>query len=82
MRTRPYSTVEVARILGVTTATVRNMVEDGRLAAFRTGEGGQYRVWPDALARFVREHEVETAREEGGGDAEDRTDGGTTAPVR
>ena len=60
MTKRALTVQEVARRLRVTEATVRNMIRDGRLRAFRTdpGQGGHYRIWPEEVERFVREHET------------------------
>jgi excisionase family DNA binding protein len=54
------STIEVAEQIGVSESTVRNMIRDGRLKAFRPSGSarGQYRV----LASEVVRHQIDTGQ--------------------
>jgi excisionase family DNA binding protein len=54
------STVEVAEQIGVSESTVRNMIRDGRLRAFRPSgaKRGQYRVLTSEVVR----HQIETGQ--------------------
>lgn len=48
-----YSALEVANICGVVNQTAINWVRNEHLKAYRT-PGGQYRIYPDDLAEFMR----------------------------
>ena len=52
-----YSALEVANICGVVNQTAINWINSGYLKAFKT-PGGQYRVYPDDLANFMRERNM------------------------
>ncbi len=56
-RKRVYSAHEVANICGVVNQTAISWIERGHLEAYRT-PGGQYRIYPDVLARFLREQGI------------------------
>lgn len=53
-RIKIYSALEVANICGVVNQTAINWIRNGYLKAFTT-PGGQYRVYKDDLAAFIRE---------------------------
>ena len=57
-----FTTFQVAKHLGVATATVVNWVNSGRLAAHRT-PGGHRRIARTVLIAFAREHDYPLARE-------------------
>lgn len=59
---RVFSAHEIANICGVVNQTAINWIEKGHLDAFRT-PGGQYRVYPDVLARFLNDHNIRLPRE-------------------
>ena len=48
-----FSALEVANICGVVNQTAINWIKGGHLKAFTT-PGGQYRVYPDDLASFMK----------------------------
>lgn len=54
---RVFSAHEVANICGVVNQTTINWIDKGHLDAFRT-PGGQYRVYPDVLARFLQKQNM------------------------
>jgi two-component system, OmpR family, response regulator len=54
---RVFSAHEVANICGVVNQTTINWIDKGHLEAFRT-PGGQYRVYPDVLARFLQKQNM------------------------
>jgi excisionase family DNA binding protein len=46
--------VEAAKILGLHEGTVRRLVREGKIEAFRAGvKGGVIRIPPSALARYI-----------------------------
>lgn len=53
MKERVFSAHEVANICGVVNQTAINWIDKGHLEAFRT-PGGQYRVYPDVLGKFLQ----------------------------
>jgi excisionase family DNA binding protein len=53
--TRFYTTHQVAKMMGVSLASVVNWVRGGKLDAHRT-PGGHRRIKPDALVRFADAH--------------------------
>lgn len=52
-----FSALEVANICGVVNQTAINWIKGGHLKAFTT-PGGQYRVYPDDLAAFMKERDM------------------------
>ena len=48
-----FSALEVANICGVVNQTAINWIKGGHLKAFTT-PGGQYRIYPDDLASFMK----------------------------
>jgi len=52
-----FSALEVANICGVVNQTAINWIRSGYLTAFKT-PGGQFRVYPDDLAAFMRKREM------------------------
>ncbi len=46
-------TREAAKVLGVTTTTVRKHIETGELHALRLGANGNYRIRRDDLEQFL-----------------------------
>ena len=52
-----FSALEVANICGVVNQTAINWIKGGHLKAFTT-PGGQYRVYPDDLAEFMKERDM------------------------
>ena len=56
-KTVVYSALEVANICGVVNQTAINWIKGGHLKAFTT-PGGQYRVYPDDLAEFMKNREM------------------------
>ncbi|TVR72647.1 MAG: response regulator [Spirochaetaceae bacterium] len=59
---RVFSAHEVANICGVVNQTTINWIDKGHLDAFRT-PGGQYRVYPDVLARFLQKQNMRLPEE-------------------
>ncbi len=53
LKERVFSAHEVANICGVVNQTAINWIDKGHLEAFRT-PGGQYRVYPDVLGKFLQ----------------------------
>ena len=53
-----YSALEVANICGVVNQTAINWIKKNTLKAFKT-PGGQFRVYPDDLAEFMRERDMQ-----------------------
>jgi excisionase family DNA binding protein len=62
MRTRPYSVREVADALGVSVKTVRKLIREGTLAAFRPGARA-FKVKPEDLDDYIRRQERALRRE-------------------
>jgi excisionase family DNA binding protein len=54
MATKFYTVEEVADILRVSTATVRNLIASGELAATQVGR--QYRISQESLDDYIRRH--------------------------
>jgi excisionase family DNA binding protein len=52
-----FSALEVANICGVVNQTAINWIKGGHLKAFTT-PGGQYRVYPDDLAEFMKNRDM------------------------
>lgn len=52
-----FSALEVANICGVVNQTAINWIKGGHLKAFTT-PGGQYRVYPDDLAEFMKQRDM------------------------
>ncbi len=57
-----YSALEVARLCGVVNQTAINWIKAGHLKAFKT-PGGQYRVYPEDLADFMRGRKMQVPQE-------------------
>ncbi len=57
-----FSALEVANICGVVNQTAINWIRSGYLEAFKT-PGGQFRVYPDDLAEFMRKREMRVPEE-------------------
>lgn len=57
-----FSALEVANICGVVNQTAINWIRSGYLEAFKT-PGGQFRVYPDDLADFMRKREMRLPEE-------------------
>lgn len=54
-----YSTKEAAELLGVHRNTIRSMVQDGRLQAFKTkGDTGHLRFSKETIDRFIEEQDL------------------------
>ena len=56
------SALEVARLCGVVNQTAINWIKAGHLKAFKT-PGGQYRVYPENLAEFMRGRKMQVPQE-------------------
>lgn len=52
-----FSALEVANLCGVVNQTAINWIKSGHLKAFKT-PGGQFRVYPDDLAVFMKERKM------------------------
>jgi excisionase family DNA binding protein len=52
---RAYSTLEVAKLWGVSAKHVRNLIRRGKLVAFWAGHN-IYRISEDALGEYLRRH--------------------------
>lgn len=64
---RFYSISEVANILGISNVTIRALIRQGRLKAFRLGsQRATFRIPSDALDEFVAQNSLSPAREEVG----------------
>ena len=50
----PLSVRQVSAMLGCHQATVRSLIRDKRLDAFRLGEGGSWRVHRETVEKFIR----------------------------
>ena len=62
-RTRQvYSALEVSRICNVVNQTAINWINAGHLKAFKT-PGGQYRVYPEDLAEFMKSRQMQIPQE-------------------
>lgn len=59
---RVFSAHEVANICGVVNQTAINWIDKGHLDAFRT-PGGQYRVYPDVLGKFLQRQGIRLPKE-------------------
>ena len=57
-----FSALEVANICGVVNQTAINWIKSGHLKAFTT-PGGQYRVYPDDLAQFMKSRNMRVSDE-------------------
>ena len=57
-----FSALEVANICGVVNQTAINWIKSGHLKAFTT-PGGQYRVYPDVLAQFMKSRNMRVSDE-------------------
>jgi len=57
-----FSALEVANICGVVNQTAINWIKGGHLKAFTT-PGGQYRVYPDNLAEFMKSRNMRIPEE-------------------
>ncbi len=57
-----FSALEVANICGVVNQTAINWIKGGHLKAFTT-PGGQYRVYPDDLASFMKSRNMRVPEE-------------------
>ncbi len=62
MEKKVYSALEAARICGVVNQTAINWIKAGHLKAFKT-PGGQYRVYPEDLADFMRGRKMKVPQE-------------------
>ena len=51
---RNMTIADAAFVLNVSERTIRRMIDDGRLSAFRLGEQGQYRIAPECVQSFER----------------------------
>ncbi len=56
-KARLYSALEIANMCGVVNQTAINWIRKGTIKAFMT-PGGQYRVYPNDLARFLVENNM------------------------
>lgn len=61
-RQKNYSALKVAQICGVVNQTAINWIKAGLLKAFKT-PGGQYRVYPEDLAAFMRKRVMKVPSE-------------------
>ncbi len=57
-----YSALEVAKFCGVVNQTAINWIRNNYLKAFKT-PGGQFRVYPDDLASFMRKNSMQVPAE-------------------
>ena len=57
-----YSALEVAKLCGVVNQTAINWIKNNHLKAFNT-PGGQYRIYPDDLADFMRSRNIQIPAE-------------------
>ena len=57
-----YSALEVSRICNVVNQTAINWINAGHLKAFKT-PGGQYRVYPEDLAEFMKSRQMQIPQE-------------------
>ena len=62
VRRQVYSALEVARLCNVVNQTAINWIKAGHLKAFKT-PGGQYRVYPEDLADFMRGRKMQVPQE-------------------
>lgn len=66
-----YSALEVAKLCGVVNQTAINWIKNKHLKAFNT-PGGQFRVYPEDLAEFMRSRNIQIPTE-----LKEACDGGT-----
>ena len=52
------SVAEASELLGVSEKTIQNMCKDGRLAFYRFGNRGAYRIIKESLAEFINRSET------------------------
>lgn len=58
MQEESYSTTEVARLLSVHPKTVLYWCNNGKIDAYRTSDGGHWRITKTAIIRHARENNI------------------------
>lgn len=58
MQEKSYSTTEVAKLLNVHPKTVLYWCTNGKIDAYRTSEGGHWRITQDAVVRHARDNHI------------------------